>query len=184
MALNSYLARLGTPDPIEVRQTPAALTELFDIARFGRATPRFDPVELGHLNAKVLHEADFDTIKARLPEGFDKELWDVVQPNLEKLSDTQSWYDICRGDVTPDIAEEDAEFLMAASEHLPQAPWDQGTWKELTSVLKTETGRKGKQLFMPLRKALTGQQHGPELAQLLPLIGRERAEARLKGQVA
>ncbi|MFD2208076.1 glutamate--tRNA ligase [Kiloniella antarctica] len=184
MALNSYLARLGTPDPIEVRQTPVALTELFDIARFGRATPRFDPVELGHLNAKVLHEVDFDTIQARLPEGFDKELWDVVQPNLEKLSDTQSWYDICRGDVTPDIAEEDAEFLMAASEQLPQAPWDQGTWKELTSVLKTETGRKGKQLFMPLRKALTGQQHGPELAQLLPLIGRERAEARLKGQVA
>lgn len=184
MALNSYLARLGTPDPIEVRQTPAALTELFDIVRFGRATPRFDPVELGHLNAKVLHEADFDSIKSRLPEGFDKGLWDVVQPNLEKLSDTQSWYDICRGDVTPDIADEDAEFLTLASEHLPQAPWDQGTWKELTSVLKTETGRKGKQLFMPLRKALTGQQHGPELAQLLPLIGRERAEARLKGQVA
>ncbi|MEH6630488.1 MAG: glutamate--tRNA ligase [Halopseudomonas aestusnigri] len=184
MALNSYLARLGTPDPIEVRQTPAALTELFDIARFGRATPRFDPIELGHLNAKVLHDAEFDSIKSRLPDGFDKELWDVVQPNLEKLSDTQSWYDICRGDVTPDIADEDAEFLTLASGHLPQAPWDQGTWKELTSVLKAETGRKGKQLFMPLRKALTGQQHGPELAQLLPLIGRERAEARLKGQVA
>ena len=184
MALNSYLARLGTPDPIEVRQTPAALTELFDIARFGRATPRFDLVELGHLNAKVLHEADFDSIKSRLQDGFDKELWEVVQPNLEKLSDTQSWYDICRGEVTPDIADEDAEFLALASENLPENPWDQDTWKELTSILKSETGRKGKQLFMPLRKALTGQQHGPELAQLLPLIGRARAEARLKGQTA
>ncbi len=184
MALNSYLARLGTPDPIEVRQTPAALTELFDIGRFGRATPRFDPVELGHLNAKVLHEADFDSIKSRLQDGFDSELWEVVRPNLEKLSDTQSWYDICRGEVTPDIADEDAEFLTLAAKHLPEGSWDQGTWKELTSVLKSETGRKGKQLFMPLRKALTGQQHGPELAQLLPLIGRTRAEARLKGQTA
>ncbi|WP_417454345.1 glutamate--tRNA ligase [Kiloniella sp.] len=184
MALNSYLARLGTPDPIEVRQTPEALTELFDIARFGRATPRFDPVELDHLNAKVLHDADFASIKSRLQDGFDEELWEVVRPNLEKLSDTQSWFDICRGAVTPDIADEDAEFLALAAAKLPEGDWDQGTWKALTTVLKDETGRKGKQLFMPLRKALTGQQHGPELAQLLPVIGRERAEARLKGQTA
>ncbi|MCZ4280627.1 glutamate--tRNA ligase [Kiloniella laminariae] len=184
MALNSYLARLGTPDPIEVRQSPKELTELFDISRFGRATPRFDPVELGHLNAKVLHGADFATVQSRLPDGFDEELWDVVRPNLEKLADARSWFDICRGAVKPEILAEDAEFLALAAERLPPAPWHKGTWKELTTVLKDETGRKGKQLFLPLRKALTGQDHGPELADLLPLIGPAHAAARLQGKTA
>ncbi|WP_442490263.1 glutamate--tRNA ligase [Kiloniella sp. GXU_MW_B19] len=184
MALNSYLARLGTPDPIEVRQKPEDLTELFDLARFGRATPRFDPVELASLNAKILHEASFESVADRLPDGFDGALWDVVRPNLEKLADANEWFRIAKGPLDPVIEEEDREFAAKAAELLPVEPWDRETWSALTSALKTETGRKGKGLFMPLRKALTGQSHGPELADLLPLIGKARAKARFRGESA
>lgn len=184
MALNSYLARLGTPDPIEIRQEPAELTEVFDLARFGRATPRFDPIELATLNAKLLHEASFEKVAGRLPDGFDRALWDVVRPNLEKLADARSWLQISKGPLTPLIEEEDEEFLYQASKLLPPEPWDRETWPALIKTLKTETGRKGKRLFMPLRKALTARSHGPELADFLPLIGRDRAAARLRGETA
>jgi glutamyl-tRNA synthetase len=105
-----------------------------------------------------------------------------VRPNLTKLSDAKLWHDICRDSLKPVI--EDADFTRTAAEQLPPEPWDEATWGTLTSALKTATGRKGKALFMPLRLALTGLDHGPELKVLLPLIGRARAEARLKGETA
>jgi glutamyl-tRNA synthetase len=182
MTLNSYLARLGSSDPIEPVTDLKELAEKFDISRFGRGTPRFDPEELDLLNARILHLLEFDAVKDRLSDDFDATLWNAVRPNLTKLSDAKLWHDICRDSLKPVI--EDADFTRTAAEQLPPEPWDEATWGTLTSALKTATGRKGKALFMPLRLALTGLDHGPELKVLLPLIGRARAEARLKGETA
>ncbi len=103
-----------------------------------------------------------------------------MRPNLEKLGDIKEWYRVTYGPVEPAI--QDSEFANAAADLLPSAPWDENTFKDWTAAVKEQTGRKGKELFMPIRLALTGMEHGPELPVLLPLIGRSEAEARLKGQ--
>ena len=182
MTINSYLARLGTPDPIEPFADLASLAAGFDIARFGRATPKFDPAELETLNARLLHALPFEAVAARLPTGFDPALWEAVRPNLTRLAEAEAWLAICRGPVVPQIA--DAAFAATAAGLLPPEPWDEATWGNWTAAVKQATGRKGKDLFLPLRLALTGLDRGPELKALLPLIGRERAEARLAGKAA
>jgi len=182
MTVNGYLARLGTPDPIEPLPDLAALAAGFDLARFGRATPKFDPQELEQLNARLLHVLPFEQVAARLPAGFDAALWQAVRPNLTRLAEAEAWLAICRGPVVPQI--EDAAFAETAAGLLPPEPWNQDTWGAWTAAVKQATGRKGKDLFRPLRLALTGLDHGPELKALLPLIGRQRAEARLCGKAA
>jgi glutamyl-tRNA synthetase len=182
MTVNCYLARLGTPDPIEPLPDLAALAAGFDLARFGRATPKFDPQELEQLNARLLHVLPFEQVASRLPTGFDSALWEAVRPNLTRLAEAEAWLAICRGPVVPQI--EDAAFAETAAGLLPPEPWDDTTWGAWTAAVKQATGRKGKDLFRPLRLALTGLDHGPELKALLPLIGRQRAEARLCGKAA
>jgi glutamyl-tRNA synthetase len=182
MTVNCYLARLGTPDPVEPLPDLAALVTGFDLSRFGRATPKFDPAELEQLNARLLHILPFREVADRLPAGFDAQLWEVVRPNLTRLAEATVWLAICRGPVVPQI--EDAAFARQAAELLPPEPWDDTTWGAWTGAVKQATGRKGKALFLPLRLALTGLDHGPELKALLPLIGRDKAEARLGGKAA
>ena len=186
MTINSYLARLGTPDPVEVCRDLDELLGGFDIARFGRATPKFDPDELVHLNAGVIHRMEYSDVAARLEAlglaEADEAFWLAVRPNLERLSDAVEWYRICNGRVEPDIDEPD--YCRQAAELLPEEPWDGQTWGNWTARVAGATGRKGKALFRPLRRALTGSSSGPELGALLPLIGRRRAEARLMGKTA
>ena len=86
------------------------------------------------------------------------------------------------GPIKPVI--EDESYLADAAAALPPAPWDEATWRRWTEAVKDKTGRKGRALFHPLRLALTGVEHGPELKLLLPLIGFERAAARLAGRAA
>jgi glutamyl-tRNA synthetase len=181
MALNAYLARLGTPDPVEPCQSLDDLAAGFDIGRFGRATPKYDPAELEHLNARLLHAMPYETLRPWLAAqgfaDFDERLWLTVRGNLARRDEAGLWYRVARGTVEP-VVEEPA-YLAEAARLLPAEPWDAGTWKTWTEALKQSTGRKGKALFLPLRLALTGQAHGPEMSELLPLIGRARALARL-----
>lgn len=182
MALASYLAHLGTSDDIKAEDGMEALVSAFDFGHFSRAAPKFDPAQLERLNAQVLHDTDFAAVRARVPEGVDEPLWNAVRANLARVQDVQVWLDIANGDIDPVIDEDDAAFLNAAADALPAEPWSEDAWGELTSAVKAQSGRKGKGLFMPLRKALTGLEHGPELKAFLPLIGRERAAKRLKGK--
>ena len=186
MAVNSYLARLGTPDPIEPVESLDALLTGFDISRFGRAPPKFDHAELVHLNAKYLAHMTFQKAQPRLVEigieGADERFWLAVRGNLECLEDARRWFGVVRGTVAPVI--DDPDFAAAAAELLPEGGWDESTWGAWTSALKGKTGKSGKALFLPLRRALTGEDHGPELKALLPLIGRVRALARLSGKAA
>lgn len=183
MAINSLLAHLGTSENIEATNDLASLAASFDIARFGRGTPKFDEKELDRLNSKLIHDMDWATAQARLDiEGADETFWAAVRPNLSRLKDAQEWAATVYGQVTPVI--EDADFAQQALGLLPEGDWDESTWQVWTNAVKEATGRKGKQLFMPLRQALTGMSHGPELKVLLPLLGRDKVTARLNGQTA
>jgi len=186
MALLSLLARLGTADAVEPHLSLGELVAGFDMARVSRATPRFDADELKRLNARLLHRMPFATVAGRLAglgfTGVDERFWLVVRPNLERLADLAAWWQVTHAPVTPEIA--DPAFTARAAALLPPEPWDETTWGGWIEQVKADTGVKGKALFLPLRLALTGREHGPELKNLLPLIGRARALARLSGAVA
>ena len=178
MAVVSHAALLGTSDNIHPCPDYKELVDGFDLAKLSRAPARFDEEELKHLNARLLHITPWDKVKDRL--GFGSEaFWNTVRGNLETLADSKTWFDIIRNRINPVVSDEDKSFVNAAAKLLPAEPWDGTTWKIWTEAVKTATDRKGKALFMPLRLALTGLDHGPELAHLMPLIGRERVLERL-----
>ena len=180
LAVASYLAKIGTSDPVEPRLTLGELAQEFDFARIGRAPAHFVPEELAALNAKLLHAMPYSMVADRIPQG--EVFWDAVKPNLSKLSDTADMARLITGPVTPVI--EDTALAGTAAALLPPEPWDQETWGVWTKAVAAETGAKGRGLFHPLRLALTAQEHGPELKKLLPLIGRDKAKARLEGKTA
>lgn len=182
MALVSLLAALGTSDAIEPYNSLDPLIEKFDFAKFSRNAPKFDPDEILRLNTKLLHETAFTNIACRIESlgisGMQEDFWTVVRANIERLRDTKEWWDVANGPVSPVISEPD--FIDQAAQLLPEPPWSEQTWASWTKKIKEETGRKGKDLFMPLRQALTGMDHGPELANLLLLIGPDKARDRLE----
>jgi len=180
LTLIALLARIGTSLPVEPVADPAALFEGFDFARFGRAPARFDLDELKALNARILHMLPYEAVADRLPAGMDAQGWDAIRPNLQRIDEAAGWWSVVEGAVSADIAAEDRPYLAQAAETAAGLEWNEGVWKALTSALGAATGRKGKALFLPLRLALTGREHGPDMNALLPLIGRERAVERLK----
>lgn len=179
MAVVSHASLLGTSDSIHPCIDYRELIEGFDLGKLSRAPARFDDNELRGLNARLLHMMPYETVKARLAKA-DEPFWLAVRGNLTTFRDVWDWWTIVAGEIVPVIAEADRDFIRAAAGLLPPAPWTGDTWKAWTEAVKASTGRKGKALFMPLRQALTGLDHGPELALLLPLIGHDRAMERLK----
>ncbi|MDE2595511.1 MAG: glutamate--tRNA ligase [Sphingomonadales bacterium] len=176
-ALVALLARLGTADPVDPALDSAALAASFDLSRFGRAPARFDEAELHRLNAAVIHRLPHARVAAQLPPGMDEAGWNAIRPNLSRVAEAADWWQVVNGSVTaPDFTDEDRAYLAEAAEVLERVGAD---WAALTGALKDRTGRKGKALFLPLRQALTGHDHGPEMAALLPLIGRDAALDRL-----
>ena len=178
MAVVSHAALIGTSDSIHPCADYGELVEGFDLGKLSRAPARFDEAELRQLNAKLLHHLPWDAVKGRLGYGTE-EFWMAVRGNIEVLADAEGWSRITTGEITPVVAEADRDFISTARDALPLEPWGADTWKTWTDAVKGASGRKGKGLFMPLRLALTGLDHGPELANLLPLIGREKAVERL-----
>ncbi len=181
LAIVSYLAKIGTSDPVEPRLSLDALTADFEFAKIGRAPAHFDTAELTALNAKLLHHLPYDAVADRL-SGIGPALWEAIRPNLNTLVDAGALALLVTGPVTPVI--EDAALAAAAASLLPPEPWDEDTWGAWTKAVSARTGAKGRGLYHPLRLALTGRGDGPELKKLLPLIGRGRALARLEGKPA
>ena len=182
MAVVSHGALIGTSEAIEPHTRMDTLLAAFDLSKLSRAPGRFDMAELENLNARIVHQLSYGDVRERLADmGADggEDFWQAVHSNLSKVQDAAEWHGIVYGDITGEIADEDREFISQAATLLPDEPWGEDTWKSWTDAVKQASGRKGKGLFMPLRLALTGKPHGPELAVLLPLIGRERALARL-----
>jgi len=186
MAINALLARLGTADPIEPAWSLDALVAGFDLGRFSRASPKLDLEEIRRLNAPIVHALPYAAVAPRLAAlgcgAMDATFWEAVRANLARVDEARDWWTICRAPLVPVI--EDAAFLLGAAALLPPEPWTAETWTGWTRAVAAATGRKGRALFMPLRLALTGREHGPELKTLLPLLGRARALARLEGREA
>lgn len=177
-ALVALLARLGTSDPVEPIADRDALTQSFNLAHFGRAPARFDEAELHRLNAQIVHRLPFARVSHLLPAGMGHAAWEAIKPNLEHIGEAGEWWQVVTGPIAPpDLAEEDRAYLREAARVLRGGVAD---WQGLTSALKESTGRKGKALFLPLRLALTGREHGPDMAAMLTLIGHEAALARLE----
>ena len=183
LALNSYLAKIGTSEDVTPAFSMEQLISEFDITYFGRASPRFSLPNLEKLNAKFLHGCDFKDIQPKLKthglEDVDHAFWQAVQGNLTKVKDLNHFIEICQKEITPKI--EDPAYIHQAMDVLPEMPWDLQTWSQWTELLKAKTDRKGKALYMPLRLALTGESHGPEMKDYLPLLGRDRVLKRLQG---
>jgi len=185
MAVLSHLAKIGTSDPVEARTQLGRLAEEFAFEKIGRAPARVDPAERKRVNAAVLHQTDYAVVQERLGKlGADRgeAFWTAIRANISLLPEVRQWAHIVDGPIEPFVP--DAAFAAAAAEALPKGAYDQTSWQAFTNAVKDRTGAKGKALFMPLRQALTGLDHGPEMAALFPLIGEEKARKRLTGQVA
>jgi glutamyl-tRNA synthetase len=180
IALLAKLARMGTSLPVEPVTRLEPLIESFDFETFGRAPARFDMEELAALNARVIHQLPFAAVAARLPAGMDESGWEAIRPNLSSVAEAADWWHIVEGPIASTAGAGDRDFLVAAAEEAERTDWSGAPWPQLTAALKARTGRGGKSLFLPLRRALTGRESGPEMAALLPLIGREQSVARLK----
>jgi glutamyl-tRNA synthetase len=183
-ALVAKLARIGTSLAVESFADPAPLIESFDFASFGRAPARFDMDELAALNARIVHQLDFAAVQKRLPEGMAEADWAAIRPNLRNVAEAADWWDILHGHVEQRAAPEDRDFLGAAAQAAEAIDWSESPWPQLVARLKVSSGRTGKSLFHPLRRALTGRDSGPEMAALLPLIGRDGSLARLRSAAA
>jgi len=184
-AVASLAVLVGSAEAVRPVADLDELAGLIDFAHISRAPARFDESELDHLNARLVHEIPYDQVRERLEAsgvGGGEAFWLAVRSNLTKVSEAARWWNVVMGPITPVI--ENRAFAATAAAALPPAPWDGSTWRTWTEAVKATTGFKGKALFMPLRLALTGLDHGPELAALLPLIGPERARARLSGETA
>ena len=181
MAVASLAVLIGTSLAVEAVPTMAQLMELFDPSTITKSPAKFDVSELDSLNKKLVHTKSWDDAKSSLEEigvGGGEKFWNVVRENIDKVPDAADWWQMVEHG-TPQIDRDDSQFIAVSKSLLPREPWGNDTWSEWTSAIKKETGRKGRGLFMPLRKALTGREHGPELAAILLLIGRDKTLARL-----
>ncbi|MFN2099587.1 glutamate--tRNA ligase [Altererythrobacter sp. MF3-039] len=178
-AVIALLARIGTSLPVQPIADRAELLESFDLSTFSRSPAKFDDAELERLNAAIVHQMDYTVAADRLPDGMGEEAWRAIRPNLSHVGEAGEWWRLVTGPIAqPDFDEEARPYLAAAASALDLSGDD--PWHALTNALKEQTGRKGKALFLPLRQALTGMDHGPDMKELLPLIGEDEARARLE----
>ena len=185
IAVASYAATIGTSDPVAPHADLDELVAAFDFGKLSRAPARFNDHELRLLNARFLHALPYEAVATRLSAlgvSGGPAFWEAVRGNLAVLGDARHWWRVVEGPLAPAL--KDGALCKTAADLLPPEPWDGETWSLWSNAVKQATGAKGKALFQPLRLALTGAEHGPELKQLLPLIGRARAVARLNGKIA
>ena len=175
MALLSLMARLGSSQPVDLAGSMADLITGFDIGSFGAAPTKFDAEDLFPLTRAHVQSLPLDRVAGRIaelgvPTEIAAEFWAVAKGNITVLAELESWWQLFRDGAVPLVDEADRAFVSQAMALLPAQPWTKATWGEWTATVKTATGRKGKELFRPLRRALTGRDAGPEMADVMPLL--------------
>jgi glutamyl-tRNA synthetase len=181
MAMLSVLARIGTSQPVEPVASLDELATGFDFSTFGRAPAHFDPKEVELISARLLRKLDYAVVKDELPASATEEDWLLLRPNLERISDFGDWFAVLHGEVDPPELSHDERLLVKDGAAIAEKlDWASEPWKALTGELKESWGKKGRELFHPLRLALTGRESGPEMAGLVARMGRERAVRRLE----
>ena len=186
LAICSLLAKIGTSDAIEIRPSMDDLKDEFSFEKIGRAPARFSDDELLLLNGRLLHDTPYAAVKDHLESlnvGGGEDFWTLIRSNVSKVTDAAGWSTVIYAPMPGRIEDEDKSFCQAAANALPDEITPQ-TWSEWTGTLKVDHARKGKTLFLPLRRALTGRDRGPEMGKLLELLGAEKAKARLLGETA
>ncbi|HEY1942961.1 MAG TPA: glutamate--tRNA ligase [Roseiarcus sp.] len=187
LAAAALAVLVGSAEAVRPIASLEELAATFELKHISHGAARFDEAELRALSARTLHHLGFEAVRERLAtlgiagpeaEGF----WAAVRGNLARFGEALDWWRIVEGPIDPIV--EDKGFLDQAVAALPPEPWSADTWAAWTASLKAVSGRKGRALFHPLRLALTGRESGPELAALLPLIGRVRALDRLSARAA
>jgi len=180
LALLAVLARIGTSQPVEPALGLEDLAAGFDFGTFGRAPAHFDPHDVELINARLLHQLPFSAVAARLPSGTTEEDWLLLRPNLQRLADFEAWLEVLHGEIElPEMGHEERLLVKDAAGLAESLEWGPEAWRALTDAVKAVTGKKGRDLFHPLRVALTGRDSGPEMAGLLAAMGKPRAVARL-----
>jgi glutamyl-tRNA synthetase len=181
MAMLSVLARIGTSQPVEPIASLDELAADFDFATFGRAPAHFDPHEVELVNARLLHKLDFAAVAERLPAEASEADWLLLRPNLERLDDFADWFAVLHGEIDPpELGHEERLLVKDAATIAERLDWSAEPWRTLTEELKRDTGKKGRELFHPLRLALTGRESGPEMAALAARMDQGRAVRRLE----
>jgi glutamyl-tRNA synthetase len=181
MALLDVLARIGTSQPVEAIASLNELAECFDFATFGRAPAHFHPHEVELINARLLHGLDYAAVAEQLPEGVSEEDWRLLRPNLQRLADFAEWFAVLHGDIDPpDLSHEERLLVRDAAAIAEKLDWSVEPWHTLTEQLKASSGKRGRELFHPLRLALTGRESGPEMGGLFQRMGKDRALRRLE----
>ncbi|MEQ1788974.1 MAG: glutamate--tRNA ligase [Rickettsiales bacterium] len=178
MAINSLLAHIGTSDAVEPFLELEDLIGKFEFSKFGRAPANYDVLELEKINEKLLHKLPYSEVASLIPFA-DEVFWIAVQANLKNITEAKMWWDILHGEISADLSDEECDFVRETLSSLPAEPWSESTWDEWLAAIKPTTQRKGKELFMPIRKALTGLEHGPEFKKLLPLLGHSKVVKRI-----
>jgi len=181
MALLDLLARIGTSQPVEPIATLGELAGDFDFAHFGRAPAHFDPKEVELVNARLVHQLEFDEVRGRLPPEATPEDWALIRPNLTRVRDFEDWLAVLHGEIDPpELNHEERAVVREAASAANDIDWSSEPWKRMTERVKASTGAKGRALFHPLRLAITGRDSGPEMAGLVERIGKERTIRRLE----
>ncbi len=175
MAIMSLMARLGSADPVELRANVQEVIDGFDVSKFGAAPTKFDPADLEPLTARIIGNKPFEDVADQVaalgvPADIAPRFWEVVRANITFLSEMPEWWELFSKGAAADVDAEDQEFIVTAFGMLGEPPYTAATWGEWTSAVKDATGRKGKGLFMPLRKAVTGRAKGPEMADVMELM--------------
>jgi len=181
MALLDVLARIGTSRPVEPIASLHELADGFDFSTFGRAPAHFDPHEVELVNARLLHHLDYSAVADRLPAEATEADWRALRGNLQRLGDFPAWFAVLHGEIEPpELAHEERLLVRDAATAVEKLDWSDEPWRALTTDLKESTGKKGRELFHPLRLALTGRESGPEMAPLLAAMGKDRVLRRLE----
>jgi glutamyl-tRNA synthetase len=181
MAMLSVLARIGTSQPVEPVASLDELAKDFDFVHFGRAPAHFDPHEVELINARLMHDLAYSAVADRLPGSATEEDWLLLRPNLQRVGDFAEWFDVLHGEIDPpELGHEERLLVRDAAAIAERLDWNAEPWRELTTELKNSSGKKGRELFHPLRLALTARESGPEMAGIVARMGKERAARRLE----
>ena len=175
MAILSHLSKIGTSNTTDLQTSISDLIHDFDLTKFGSSPTKFDIKNLTPLTAKFLKTLSYEDIKKDLDlfgveKKIQKTFWSIAKENINCKSDIETWWKICSEGPTPIISEADKEFVALAIKMLPVKPFDENTWSSWTKEVRNKTGRSGKNLYLPLRKALTGKEYGPDMSTFMPLL--------------
>jgi glutamyl-tRNA synthetase len=181
MALLDVLARIGTSQPVEPVASLEELAETFDFSTFGRAPAHFDPREVEAINSKLLHRASYAEVANAILLDISEQNFELLRGNIDRLSDLEGWVAVLHGEIDPpELGHEERLLVEEAAAIAEKLDWSADPWRALTAELKASTGKRGRELFHPLRLALTGRESGPEMAGLIEAMGKDRAVRRLE----